>query len=254
MRLWESAIFVLAHPADWGPVETAQLREGLEQANLLPRGFKVGRLVSGRGPRRSLLALALRSTRCDANPARLPMQIFVKEPTAIVYFARRHTRDADSTWLQVRTSRSPSAIAVSRFGADPSLCNSQEGTSFALCDAADHGTSIIGFTVSSLTPKLKLRAYETVSRLPFGAASVRSAFSALLVKRLAKSKLGKQPAVLQAIMDEFDSKVKTRFSGAADSVEGFRLRFASEGEDKSAGASGGCMMFTGCVIWLALLV
>lgn len=56
LRLWESAIFVLTHPADWGPVETAQLREGLEQANLLPRGFKVGRLVSRRGSRRSLLA------------------------------------------------------------------------------------------------------------------------------------------------------------------------------------------------------
>lgn len=181
----------------------------------------------------------------DADPARLSTQIFVKEPTAIVYFARRHTRDADSRWLQVRTSRSTAAIGFSRFGADLSLAVSQEGTSFALCDAADHGTSIISFTVSSLTPKLKLRAYEAVSRLAVGAASVRSAFSALLVKRLAKSKLGKQPSVVQAIMDEFDSKVKTRFSGVADSVEGFRLRFATEGEDKSAGVSGGCIMFTG---------
>ncbi|ORY66636.1 Proteophosphoglycan ppg4 [Leucosporidium creatinivorum] len=190
VRLWSSAIFILTHPADWGSTETAQLREGMEQAGLLPKGFEVGRLV------------------------------FVKEPTATVFFARRHTRNADSTWLK-------------------------EGASFAICDAAECGTSIMGFTVSSHEPKLKLRAYEAVSRLPVGASTVTSAFSSLLSKRLGKSKFNK-PNHVQVIMDEFEIKVKTKFSRAADvGEEGFRLRIASEGEDKSAGISGGCMRFSG---------
>jgi hypothetical protein len=46
VRLWSSAIFILTHSADWGTTETAQLREGMELAGLLPKGFEVGRLVS----------------------------------------------------------------------------------------------------------------------------------------------------------------------------------------------------------------
>lgn len=105
----------------------------------------------------------------------------------------------------------------------------------------------MGFTVSSQDPKFKLRAYETVSRLPVGASTVTSTFSLLLTKRLGKSKFNK-PHHVQSIMDEFETKVKTKFRSAADVGEdGFRLRIASEGEDKSAGIKGGCIKFTGYV-------
>lgn len=103
----------------------------------------------------------------------------------------------------------------------------------------------MGFTVSSFDPKLKLRAYEAVSRLPVGASTVTSAFSSHLSKRLGKSKFSK-PVHVHAIMDEFEMKVKTKFRSAGDAGEdGFRLRIAPEGEDKSAGISGGCMRFSG---------
>lgn len=44
------------------------------------------------------------------------------------------------------------------------LLRLQPGSSFVLCDAADTSASIIGYTVATLTPRMKLRPFETLSR------------------------------------------------------------------------------------------
>ncbi|GAA5968493.1 hypothetical protein JCM11641_007657 [Rhodosporidiobolus odoratus] len=170
LRLWPSCVFVVAHPSTWTSAETDLIRESMEKASLLPRDFRVGRLI------------------------------FVKESAAITYFARRHTRDAERTWLQ-------------------------ENQSFALCDAAEFGVSIIGYTVSSLVPKLKLRAYEPVSRLPAGAHSVLLAFNALLTSRMSKTKF-KAPHFSAYLLDEFRAKILPKFTGLEKTE--FRLRIQPE--------------------------
>ncbi|GAA6022488.1 hypothetical protein JCM10207_008530 [Rhodosporidiobolus poonsookiae] len=182
VSLWPSCVFLISHPADWTRHETDIIRQGMEEANLLPVDFKVGRLF------------------------------FVKEPAAITHFAKRHTKDAQRTWLQERAS-------------------------FALCDAAEHGVSIIGYTVTDLQPKLKLRAYEPVSRLPSGAASVLSAFSALLTARLSKTKF-KSSHFSSFLLEEFRIKVLPKFSGLE--TGDFRLRIQPEsGEGRDAKAEKG---------------
>ncbi|GAA5932577.1 hypothetical protein JCM10213_006270 [Rhodosporidiobolus nylandii] len=170
LRLWPTCVFVFAHPADWGSAETDLVREAVEAANLLPADFRVGRLV------------------------------FLKESAAITYFAKRHTRDAERTWLQ-------------------------EGRSFALCDAAEAGVSVIGYTVMSVYPKLKLRAYEPVSRLPAGSLSVLYAFRELLNSRLGKTKF-RSPSIVGYLENEFRTKVLPKFSGLEDGA--FKLRIQPE--------------------------
>lgn len=132
VRLWPSAIFILTHPADWGSTETAQLREGMELAGLLPKGFQVGRLVSvfstqsafcRNGPRQGEQSgdgQELDTPRLSLTAILLHPQIFVKEPTATVFFARRHTRNPDSTWLKVRPSFELSVIAELILSCNPS--------------------------------------------------------------------------------------------------------------------------------------
>ncbi|GAA5836870.1 hypothetical protein JCM9279_007685 [Rhodotorula babjevae] len=127
---------------------------------------------------------------------------FVKEPAAITYFAARHTRS--TTWLE-------------------------EGSSFALVDAAEQGVSIIGYTVSAVAPRLKLRAYEPVNHLPAGAGAVLDAVTELLTARLARTKF-KSAAILAHLLAEFRSKVLKRFSGVGGPPE-YRLRLP-EGDAK----------------------
>ncbi|GAA5995487.1 Hsp70 family protein [Rhodotorula paludigena] len=130
--------------------------------------------------------------------------IFVKEPAAITYFARAHTQKAEE-WLR-------------------------EGGAFALCDAAEQGVSIIGYTVAAVSPRLKLRAYETVTRLPSGSGAVLATFSDLLTSRLSRTKF-KSSAIHAHLMDEFRGKVLPRFAGVT-SLEGqtYRLRLFAEGK------------------------
>ncbi|GAA5886241.1 hypothetical protein JCM6882_001577 [Rhodosporidiobolus microsporus] len=182
LRLWPSCVFVVSVPADWTSAETDLIREGMERANLLPANFEVGRLI------------------------------FAKESAAVVHFARRHTRDAERTWLK-------------------------EGQSFALCDAAEHGVSVIGYTVVSLTPKLKLRAYEPLSRLPTGAHSILLSFRTLLSARLQKTKFSKSPSFAAHLVEEFRLKVLPKFTGA-ETAE-FRLRVQPEQGAAAGGAAGG---------------
>ncbi|BGP42895.1 hypothetical protein JCM10450v2_007013 [Rhodotorula kratochvilovae] len=172
VRCWEGARFVFAIPADWGAPETEFVRGAMEEARLLPSHFEVGRLT------------------------------FVKEPAAITYFARRHTKDSDK-WLRA-------------------------GESFALVDAAESGVSIIGYTVSQASPRLKLRAYEPVSRLPAGAGAVLVALSTLLTTRLARTKF-KSPSILSYLLDEFRAKVLPRFAGSRGEKDEYRLRIVPEG-------------------------
>ncbi|GAA5907071.1 hypothetical protein JCM8208_004504 [Rhodotorula glutinis] len=127
---------------------------------------------------------------------------FVKEPAAITFFAARHTRS--TTWLE-------------------------EGSSFALVDAAEQGVSIIGYTVSARAPRLKLRAFEPVTRLPAGAGAVLGAVTELLTSRLARTKF-KSPAILSHLVAEFSAKVLKRFSGVGGPAE-YRLRLP-EGDAK----------------------
>ncbi|KAI5475467.1 hypothetical protein MNV49_001358 [Pseudohyphozyma bogoriensis] len=188
MRLWNDCIFVLAHPADWKSSETDILREAMQLAKLLPASFAPGRLV------------------------------FVKEPAASVYFARRNTRDA-TTWLT-------------------------PGTSFALCDAAEHGTSLIGYTTIAVNPLLKLKAYEPVSRLLVGSGSVTKAFHTFITKKLHKTKF-KGAEHVASIMELFDQRIKPKFNGADDH---FELKFAAEGYDNGARIKDGRIWLTGVEI------
>ncbi|GAA5871969.1 hypothetical protein JCM8547_006204 [Rhodosporidiobolus lusitaniae] len=171
LRLWPTCVFVVATPADFSNADTDLIRQGMEELKLLPHDFKVGRLN------------------------------FVRESAAVVHFAKRHTRDAEKTWLQ-------------------------EGRSFALCDAAEFGVSVIGYTVVSLTPRLKLRAYEPLSRLPSGADSVLLAFRALLTHRLAKTKF-KASQFSSFILEEFRLKLLPKFTGLEKGE--FKLRIQPEG-------------------------
>ncbi|TNY23880.1 Proteophosphoglycan ppg4 [Rhodotorula diobovata] len=124
---------------------------------------------------------------------------FVKEPVAITFFAARHTKDS-ATWLE-------------------------EGSSFAVLDAAEEGVSIIGYTVSSAAPRVKLRAYEAVTRV----GAVLSAVSDLLAFRLTGTKF-KVPLLLSHLLDEFRTKVLKRFAGAAQGPAEYRLRICPAGQ------------------------
>ncbi|GAA6043081.1 hypothetical protein JCM8097_008411 [Rhodosporidiobolus ruineniae] len=172
LRLWPTCVLVLAVPSDFSSADTDLIRTGMEKAGLLPEGFQEGRLM------------------------------FVKESAAVVHFTRRHTPNAERTWLQ-------------------------EGQSFALCDAAEFGVSVVGYTVASLAPRLKLRAYEPLSRLPSGAHSVLTAFRSLLLSRLSKTKFSKSPHFTSHLVEEFRVKVLPKYSGRETGE--FRLRVQPEG-------------------------
>ncbi|GAA5968763.1 hypothetical protein JCM21900_002748 [Sporobolomyces salmonicolor] len=177
LRLWPSCVFVISHPADWTVSETNYLREAMEEANLIPPDFAPGKLM------------------------------FVKEPAAITYFSRSHTKDAEGTWLQ-------------------------NGESFALCDAAELRVSIVGYTVTALKPRLKLRTYEPMTCLPFGAFAVLTASESSLARRLAKTKF-KSSIFTTTLVDEFRAKVLPKFSGVGGGGHAFfRLRIVSEGMEK----------------------
>ncbi|GAA5824902.1 hypothetical protein JCM11251_005387 [Rhodosporidiobolus azoricus] len=180
LRLWPSCVFVVAVPSHWTSAETDLIREGMEKADLLPKEFEVGRLI------------------------------FAKESAAVVHFARRHTKDADGTWLK-------------------------EGQSFALCDASEHGVSIIGYTVVSLIPKLKLRAYEPLSRLPSGTSSILTAFRNLLTARLAKTRFAKSPSFTTHLVEEFRTKMLTKYTGMETGE--FKLRVQPEAGSAAGGAA-----------------
>ncbi|GAA6046643.1 hypothetical protein JCM3770_003093 [Rhodotorula araucariae] len=171
VRCWENARFVFAMPADWTAAETDLISGAMEEARVLPSPFELGRLT------------------------------FVKEPAAITYFARRHTKASE--WLR-------------------------DGESFALVDAAEQGVSIIGYTVSQASPRLKLRAYAPVSRLNAGAGAVTTAISDLITSRLARTKF-KSPSILAHLLDEFRTRVLPRFSGILSETDEYRLRIVPEG-------------------------
>ncbi|GEM10850.1 proteophosphoglycan ppg4 [Rhodotorula toruloides] len=174
LRLWSTCVFVIAIPADWTTAETDMIRESMEDAGLLPEGFTVGRLI------------------------------FVKEPASIAHFARRHTKDAEKTWLQ-------------------------EGGSFVLCDAAEEGVSIIGYTVASNHPRLRLRAYEPVSRLDAGTAAITSSFRTFLEARLARTKF-KSPSIVLQLIEEFCTKVLPVFAGNGVTPDAeYKLRLQKDG-------------------------
>ncbi|GAA5921203.1 hypothetical protein JCM3775_004137 [Rhodotorula graminis] len=145
---------------------------------------------------------------------------FVKEPAAITYFAARHTRS--TTWLE-------------------------EGSSFALVDAAEQGVSIIGYTVSARAPRLKLRAYEPVTRLPAGAGAVLDALTELLTARLARTKF-KSSAILSHLVAEFRAKVLKHFSGVGGPAN-YRLRLPEGDAKLEKAVESGARIRDG---WLAL--
>lgn len=185
-RLWDTSVFLFAHPADWGEPETLLITQAMLKGRILSDGF---------------------------HPSRL---YFLKEPAATVYFARHHVREPASKWLA-------------------------PGTSFAACDAAELGTSVIGYTVATLVPLLKLRSFEPVSRLAEGAGSVTRAFHAYIKKRLAKTKFkGAEHAAL--MVEQFEKKIKCKFSGPGDN---FELRFGTDGSDSGAKITNGRISVSG---------
>ncbi|GAA5965564.1 hypothetical protein JCM8115_001576 [Rhodotorula mucilaginosa] len=118
---------------------------------------------------------------------------FVKEPIGIVHFAKRYI--SDTSWCR-------------------------EGKSFALIDAASAGTTVVGYHVTAISPRLKVRAYDT-ARLAVGAENVLDAFRRLLETRLARTKF-KSSSVVLHLAQEFRDKVLPVFSG--DTGVDFRLR------------------------------
>ncbi|BGO94944.1 hypothetical protein NBRC10512_000623 [Rhodotorula toruloides] len=132
--------------------------------------------------------------------------IFVKEPASIAHCARRHTKDPEKTWLK-------------------------EGGSFVLCDAAEEGVSIIGYTVAANHPRLRLRAYEPVSRLPAGTAAITSAFRTFLELRLARTKF-KSASIASHLVEEFRTKVLPVFAGVAVAPDAeYKLRIQKDGAE-----------------------
>ncbi|GAA5984574.1 hypothetical protein JCM10908_003407 [Rhodotorula pacifica] len=192
LRLWPTCVFVITTPPDWTSAETDLVRLAVEDAQLLPGDFELGRLF------------------------------FVKEPTALVHFAKR-------------------------FVSDKSWC--QDGVSFALVDAASAGTTIVGYRVTATSPRFKVKAYDT-ARVEAGAEMVVEAFRSWLETRLSRTKL-KSATVVSHLVQEFREKVLCRFSGGEESE--FRLRIhgkddgTKEWEKMERAIDSGVRIRSGCM-------
>ncbi|GAA5821140.1 hypothetical protein JCM10212_006434, partial [Sporobolomyces blumeae] len=153
--------------------------------------------------------------------------VFVKEPAAIAHFVRRHA-SSNHDWLK-------------------------EGASFVLCDAAELGVSIIGYTVVEAAPRLKLQAYDPMTRLSAGVDSILSSFRDFLTVRLAKTKFKSSSIFRTTLVEEFRTKVLPSFAGADGEQDTFMLRTVPEGMEKEV--KGALGLDTGAKIrdgWMTL--
>jgi hypothetical protein len=228
------------------------LRAGVEQGGLLQEGYAIERLVSP--------LFFFFFVRHEKLSDTVSLQVFIKEPTAIVYFTRQHTRDADSTWLQVRvaslithartleltslratcrqTRRSSSATPER--SAQPSMATPSELFDRASTSARTN-PSLVTFDPSPSRQLRQLTPSRCDTGIPLAAGAVLDQFRIQITTRLLKTRFNR-PHHLRAIIDEFESKVKTKFSGVDES---FRLKFAPEGNDAGARVRNGWITLTG---------
>lgn len=103
--------------------------------------------------------------------------------------------------------------------------------SFVLCDAAEYGTSLTGFTVEQLSPRLRLRAYEKGTRLTSGSKAVTEAFASLLAQKTRKSSQGAE--MTAQAMEHWNQHVLASFDDASES---FAVRTAAGKEMEILGS------------------
>ncbi|GAA5901110.1 uncharacterized protein JCM6883_004757 [Sporobolomyces salmoneus] len=151
--------------------------------------------------------------------------VFVKDSVSTACFVQRH---AEQEWLK-------------------------EKESFVLCDAAELGVTIIGYRTSQIKPHLKLKPFDSITRLDAGVASVMKNFKAFLAQLLAKTKFKSTPIFTSTLLDEFQLKVIPNFGREAIESD-IALRIVPEGmdnevkgalgTDKGARIKGGWMTLT----------